>query len=30
VEEYQPAHDDGWDDAYSKLSALMERIGIEK
>ena len=30
VEEYHPTHNDGWDEAYSKLLALMERIGIEK
>jgi len=30
VEEFQPIREDGWDEAYTKLVKIMERVGIEK
>ena len=30
VEEFQPIREDGWDEAYTKLLKIMERVGIEK
>jgi hypothetical protein len=30
VEEYLPVHEERWDQAYSKLLALMHGIGVEK
>jgi sugar (pentulose or hexulose) kinase len=29
VEKYQPVHDAGWQEAYSKILALLERVDIE-